>query len=178
MRSGTGSERDAYGSRVQRLHIWLDAECAARLDIRNDRGRNLMTLNVRGEGTSPRSTALSAEERDVAFEQAARYTALNAAEMITPRIVRETIELDDSAAAFDEGMAMIQANRLADARAIWEVALRRNRGSAALNFNLGAVCEAAGDLPAARKFFQSAIRLAPLEPRYREEMKRVGERRP
>src|SRR5207244_8183543 len=113
-----------------------------------------------------------------ACQQASRNTALNAAKTITPRSVSETIELDDSPAAFDEGMAIIQANRLADARAIWEVALRRNRGSAALNFNLGAVCEAAGDLPAARKFFQSAIRLAPLEPRYREEMKRVGERRP
>ncbi len=177
-RSAIGSERDAAGARVQRLHVWLDAQCDARLDIRDDRGKHLMTLSVRGEGTSPRSASLTAEERDVAFEQAARYAALNAADMITPRIVREAIELDDTAPSFEEGMSMIRGDRLQDARAIWEIALRRNRNSAALNFDLGAVCEAIGDLPAARRYFQVAIRLAPTESRYRDEMKKAGERRP
>jgi len=175
-RSAQGSERDIDGSRVQRLHVWLDAACEARLDIRNDRGRRLMTLTARGEGTSPRSTSLSAEEQDVAFDQAARYAALNAADMITPRIVRETIELDQTAPAFDEGLSMIQSNRFEDARAIWEVALRRNRNSAALNFNLGAVCEATGDVAAARKFFQAAVRLSPDERRYREELELLQRR--
>src|SRR5438270_4023418 len=177
-RSATGSERDAYGERVQRLHIWIDATCDAKLEVRDDHGQHLMTINVRGEGTSPRAMALSPEEREVAFEQAARYAAFNAADMITPRVVRETVELDDTAPAFDEGMSMIDANRLQDARAIWEVALRRNRDSAALNFNLGAICEATGDSAAARKYLQSAVRLAPNESRYRAEMRRAGERRP
>ena len=73
---------------------------------------------------------------------------------------------------------MIDSNRLADARAIWEVALRRHRDSAALNYNLGALCEAAGDVKSARKCLEAAVRLAPNEPRYRQEMKRAGQRRP
>src|SRR5262249_1027884 len=109
---------------------------------------------------------------------AARYAALNAAEMITPRVVKETIELEERAPSFEEGMAMIDANRLQDARAIWEVALQRNRNSAALNYNLAAVCEAAGDAASAKKYFQSAVRLAPNESRYRAEMRRAGSGRP
>ena len=176
-KSASGSEHDTYGERVQRMHIWIDAVCDAKLDVRDERGQHLMTLSVRGEGTSPRATSLTPEEREVAYEQAARYAAFNAADMITPRVVRETIELDQKAPAFDEGMSMIDANRLADARAIWEVALQRNRASAALNFNLGALCEAIGDSASARKYFQSAVRLAPKENRYRVEMRRAGERR-
>ena len=49
--------------------------------------------------------------------------------MITPRVVRETIEMDDSAPSFDEGMSMIRSERLEDARAIWEVTLRQHRDS-------------------------------------------------
>ena len=177
-RSATGSERDAYGERVQRMHIWIDCTCEAKLEVRDDHGQHLMTINVRGEGTSPRATSLTPEEREVAFEQAARYAAFNAADMITPRVVRETIELDETAPSFDAGMSMIDANRLQDARAIWEVALRRNRNSAALNFNLGAICEATGDTAAARKYLQAAVRLAPNESRYRVELRRAGERRP
>jgi tetratricopeptide (TPR) repeat protein len=177
-RNAIGSEHDAYGDRVQRMHMWIDASCEARLDIRDDHGQHVMTINVRGEGTSPRASTLSTEEREVAFDQAARYAAFNAADMITPRVVRETIELDDSAPSFSEGAAMIDANRLQDARAIWEVALRRNRESAALNFDLGAICEATGDFSAAKKYLQAAVRLAPNEPNYRAELRRAGERRP
>ena len=176
-RSATGSEHDAYGERVQRMHVWIDATCEAKLDVRDEHGQRLMAFSVRGEGTSPRASSLTPEEREVAFEQAARYAAFNAADMITPRVVRETIELDEAAPAFDEGMSMIDANRLQDARALWEVALRRNRASAPLNFNLGAICEAIGDSTSAKKYFQSAVRLAPNESRYRVEMRRAGERR-
>ena len=176
--SAVGSERDAYGERVQRMHVWVDAACDARLDIRDEHGQHVMTVNVRGEGTSPRASALTEEEREVAFDQAARYAAFNAANMITPRVTRETIELDETAPSFVEGMAMIDANRLEDARAIWEVALRNNRSSAALHFDLGALCEAIGDFTAAKKYLQTAVRLAPNETRYRTEMRRAGERRP
>jgi tetratricopeptide (TPR) repeat protein len=177
-RNAVGSERDQYGDRVQRMHMWMDATCEARVDIRNDHGEHLMSMSVRGEGTSPRSSALTDEEKQVAFDQAARYAALNAADMITPRVVKETIELDESAPAFEEGASMIEVNRLQDARAIWEAALQRNRNSAALNFNLAAVCEAAGDVASARKYFQAAVHLAPNESRYRAEMRRAGSRRP
>lgn len=175
-RSAQGSERDVDGARVQRLHVWLDAACEAKLDVRNENGRRLLTFTARGEGTSPRTASLTEEERDVAYEQAARYAAFNAADLITPRIVRETIELDESAPVFDEGMAMINSDRLQDARAIWEVALRQNRNSAALHYNLGAVCEATGDFSAAQRYLQSAVRLSPKERRYREELRMLQRR--
>src|SRR6266487_2883285 len=99
-RHAEGSEHDVDGGRVKRLHQWVDASCLARLDIRSDTGKRLYSLTAHGEGTSPRSTSLSAEERDVAYEQAARYAALSAAEMITPRTIRESIELDETAPSF------------------------------------------------------------------------------
>lgn len=171
-----GSERDVDGTRVRRLHEWVDASCLARIDVRSDRGKRLFSVTAHGEGTSPRGTRLSAEEKDVAYEQAARYAALNAAEMITPRQVRESIELDDTAPSFEEGMAMIHSDRLQDARAIWEVAVRLHRDSAPLYYNLGAVCEASGDLAAAHRYFQSAVRLSPSERRYREELQLLQRR--
>jgi len=58
-RNALGSERDAYGERVQRMHTWIDASCEARLEIRDDHGEHVMTINVRGEGTSPRGSTLT-----------------------------------------------------------------------------------------------------------------------
>jgi tetratricopeptide (TPR) repeat protein len=159
-RSAEGSERDETGERVKRLHRWVDVVCEGRMHVMDGSGRKLFSYTVRGEGTSPRSSSLSGDERAVAYRQAAHYAAATAAEAITPRKVRETIELDDSAPAFDEGFAMITSERLADARAIWEGALQHHRDSAPLRFNLGAVCEAAGDTKAARDYYQSAVRLS------------------
>jgi len=175
-RSAEGSERDFDGSRVRRIHHWVDASCLARLDIRSSTGKRLLSLTAHGEGTSPRAVALSAEEKDVAYDQATRYTAFSAADMITPRVVRETIELDDSAPSFDEGIAMIRSDRLEDARAIWEIALRQHRDSAPLYYNLGALCEALGDVPAAHRYLQSAVRLLPNEQRYRQELQLLQRR--
>ena len=166
-RSGEGSERDAFGERVRRLHMWVDAACDARLDVYATNGRKLFAFRVHGEGTSPRAVELSDEERDVAYEQAARYAALDAADAITPRIVRESIELDDTAPAFDEGVGLIYANRLTEARKLWQATLRRQRQSAALNFNLSAVCEALGDMKSAEEYLRAAVRLSPTEARYR-----------
>ena len=166
-RSAEGSERDAFGERVRRLHMWVDAACDARLDVYATNGRKLFAFRVHGEGTSPRAVELSDEERDVAYEQAARYAALDAADAITPRIVRESIELDDTAPAFDEGVSLIYANRLTEARKLWQATLRRQRQSAALNFNLSAVCEALGDMKSAEEYLRAAVRLSPTEARYR-----------
>ena len=168
--SAEGSERDNGGERVKRVHHWVDAACQARLDVMNPDGKRLFSYAVRGEGTSPRAATLTADEREVAYDQAARYAAIAAAEAITPRSVRESIELEENAPAFDEGYAMIEAGRLAEARALWEAAIQRHRDSASLHFNLGALCEAAGDLTAARDYYQSAVRLSPSERRYAREL--------
>lgn len=167
---GEGSERDTAGERVKRHHVWTDAVCSARIDVLDANAKRVLSFPVRGEGTSPRVGELTAEERGVALEQAARYAALSAAESVTPRRVRESIELDDSAPQFDEALAMIHSERLRDARAILETALRQHSDSAALHFDIAAVCEASGDLQAARDHFREALRLSPNTKQYRSEM--------
>jgi len=135
------------------------------------------SFTVKGEGTSPRSTSLTDDEREVAFAQAAHYAAVAAAESITPRAVRESIELDPAAPSFEEGYSMITSNRLADARAIWEAALRQHDGSAPLFFNLAALSEATGDVASAGRYFERAQKLQPDETRYRSELSLFHKRR-
>lgn len=176
-RTAEGSEHDVDGARVKRPHVWADAVCSARIDVlAGENGKRTMSFQVRGEGTSPRVSELTDEERNIALDQAARYAALEAQEEITPRKVRESIELDDTAPAFDDGLAMIGASRFADARAIWESALRRHHDSAPLQYDLGAVCEAMGDADAAREYYAEALRLSPKESRYRAELERFRKR--
>jgi tetratricopeptide (TPR) repeat protein len=170
-RSAEGSEYLDSGDRVKRMHHWIDAVCSARIDVLNSDGKRILSYTARGEGTSPRSVSLSPDERDVAFEQAARYAAVSAAEGITPRSVRESIELDETAPSFDDGYSMVSSERLEDARSIWQAAALRHRNSAALYFNLGAVSEAMGDLHAARDYFEKAASLSPKERRYATELR-------
>jgi tetratricopeptide (TPR) repeat protein len=170
-KTAEGSEHLDSGDRVKRMHHWIDAQCSARIDVLSSDGRKLFSYTVRGEGTSPRSVLLSADERDVAYEQAAHYAAVSAAEGITPRSVRESIELDENAPSFDDGYSMVSSERLEDARAIWQAAAVRHRDSAPLYFNLGAVSEAMGDLNAARGYFEKAATLSPKERRYATELR-------
>jgi len=170
-KSAEGSEHLDSGDRVKRMHHWIDAQCSARIDVLSADGKKLFSYTARGEGTSPRSVSLTPDERDVAYEQAARFAAVSAAEGITPRTVRETIELDENAPSFDDGFAMISSERFEDARAIWQAAAIRHRDSAPLYFNLGAVSEAMGDLRAARDCFERAASLSPKERRYATELR-------
>src|ERR1051325_11433547 len=177
-KSAKGSEHDPVtGERIRRTHRWVDAQCMARLAILagND-GKRLFAFSVTGEGTSPRARELSDDERDVAYLQAAHYAAVRAAEEITPRYVRESIELDENAPQFDEAWSMVRSGRLEDARAIWQSALRRHAADPALNYDLGAICEALGDLDAAHRYFQAAVKLSPKESLYRNELELLAKR--
>lgn len=177
-RHAEGSEHDVDGGRVRKTHQWIDATCTARIDVlRAADGKKTMSFTVKGEGTSPRSTSLTEDEREVAFAQAAHYAAVAAAESITPRAVRESIELDPAAPSFDEGYSMITSDRLADARAIWEAASRQHTASASLFFNLAALSEATGDVAAAGHYFELAQKLRPDETHYRSELSLFRKRR-
>jgi len=171
-RSAARSEREGAGRRI----VWLDAACEAQLEVRGTDGKRIAAFGARGEGTSPRVSVPTDDERQIAFGQAARYAALDAAQTITPRVIRDSIELDDSAPQFADGWRMIDADRLRDARAIWELALRTHRGSAALQYDLGALCEALGDVEAARGHLEAAVHLAPGQRRYREELAELPHR--
>jgi len=177
-RGGEGSTYDVDGARVKRKHVWIDATCHARIDvIQPSTAKRLFSFMAKGEGTSPRVAEITDEERDIAFEQAARYAAIEASEAITPRVVRESIELDDAAPLFDDGAAMINSGRLTSARNLWERELSRGKDSAALHYDLGAVCEALADLDCAHEHYRQAARLAPREPRYRSELELFRKRR-
>jgi len=169
-KSAEGSEHLESGERVKRMHHWIDATCSARIDVLGADGKKMFSYTVRGDGTSPRATSLTEDERDIAYEQAARYAAVIAADEITPRTMRETIELDDRAPSFDEGFAMIGSERFGDARSIWKAAATRHHDSAALVFDLAAVSEAIGDFAAARDYYEKAVRLSPRERRYATEL--------
>jgi tetratricopeptide (TPR) repeat protein len=175
-REGEGSVRDYAGNRVKRTLHWQDAVCHARMDVMSREMKWSSSFYGKGEGTSPRVEQITDEERNIALAQAARYAAVDAAERITPRRVKEMIPLDETAPSFDEGMLLIDSGRLAEARETWQVAVRHQPRNAALHFNLAAVCEALGDRKAAQSHYSIAKQLAPKEARYASEM-RLFERR-
>ncbi|HEV7243323.1 MAG TPA: hypothetical protein VGQ36_29120 [Thermoanaerobaculia bacterium] len=170
-REGEGSVRDYEGNRVKRKLTWVDAICTARIDVMSREMKRQSTFYGKGEGTSPRVEQLSAEEREAALHLAARHAAVDAAERITPRRVKEIIPLDETSPAFDEGMSLIESGRMREARTLWEAALRQQPRSAPLHFNLAAVCEALGDRRAAEGHYAAAHQLAPKEERYASEMR-------
>lgn len=177
-REGEGSARDYAGNRVKRTVKWEDAVCSVRIDVMSNEMKWKSSFYGKGEGTSPRVEQITDEERNVALLQAARYAGVDAAERITPRRVKEMIPLDETAPAFDEGMALIDSGRMAEARGRWEAALRQDPRNAALHFNLGAVCEALGDRKAAHGHYAAARAIAPKEPRYSTEMRLFEKRQP
>jgi tetratricopeptide (TPR) repeat protein len=168
---GEGNAYDFDGKRIRRKHRYIDATCSARLELQEAAARAAFdSFEVRGEGTSPRVERITRDEAEIARDQAARYAALAAAEQITPRRIRETIVLIEEAPEFAGAIAMVESGRLDAARRMWEGAVLRNRSSASLRHNLGAVCEALGDIPRATSYYEEAQRLAPGESRYRIEL--------
>lgn len=168
--SGEGSARASDGTRAARRDVWTATTCRARIDVIDAAtGKRRLTFTASGEGKSSRVREITGEERAAALAQAARYAAINAAEGITPRRVRETVELDPSAPALEETIPLLEAERYAEARDAWKAALARGRASPSLHYNLGVISEALGDVAAAQRHFREALRLAPGEPRYRVE---------
>jgi tetratricopeptide (TPR) repeat protein len=167
-REGEGSMRTVDGVRVKRRQLWVDATCSARIDLIDaTTRRRLSSFDVKGEGTSPRVEAVTDEERGIAYEQAARFAAIQASEAVTPRTIRESVELDESAPSYDTIVPLIDQGKLDQARAECYRALRKQLDSAPLHFNAAALNEALGDLPAAQRHYEEAQRLAPQESRYR-----------
>jgi hypothetical protein len=176
VRETEGGIRDADGNRVKRKGYQISAVCVARIEVLSRFLRPLSTFFAKGEGTSPRLEEVTEEERENALNDAARYAAIDAAERITPRRVRESIALDENAPDFEEAMAMIEGGKIAEARAIWQRAMQTQPRSAPLRFNLGAVSEAMGDRRAAELHYKAARQLAPAEPRYASELKLFAQR--
>lgn len=174
-RGGEGSARDADGKRTPRRVKWAEARCTARVEALTATGARF-SFAIKGEGTSTRTQTVGADEREDALMHAARFAAIDAAEKITPRKVRETILLEESVPALDEVLALIDRGNLTEARELWRGELRRQPSSAALHFNLGAICEAIGDRKVAEQHYNAAEKLAPKEKRYAAERRRFQRR--
>jgi hypothetical protein len=167
--SGDVSAYNVDGGRIKRHQVWIDMLCRARIDVLDAMLGRLTAFDVKGEGTSQRVAELTSEDRKVAAQQAARFAAISAAELVTPRRVRESIELDETAPGFTESIPLLEAGRLPELRNRWEVSLRDNQSSAALHYDLAAVSEALGDVGSARAQYEAAQRLAPTHQLYRSE---------
>jgi hypothetical protein len=178
LRETESTARDVDGKRLNQRLFQVNAICGARIEVLSRFLKPVSTYFAKGEGTSRRSESVTDEERENALSDAARYAAIDAAERITPRRVRESIVLDESAPAFAEGMTLIEAGRLAEARALWQRAMQTEARSPALRFNLAAVNEALGDRRAAEVHYNAARQLAPTEPRYASELKLFARRKP
>lgn len=164
--------RDIDGNRLKKQLFTIDGACVARIDVLTRGGKRVSSFYAKGQGTSPNRESITSDLKDDALNLAVRYAAVSAADRITPRRVRESILLDERSPAFADALAMIEADRLSDARTTLEAQLQRNPRSAPLRYNLGAIYEALGDRVAARKHYIAAKVLAPEEPRYAAEMKR------
>ena len=170
-REAEASMRDADGKRVKRKAFAAEAVCTARIAILSHTLKPLSSFEVKGEGSAPRVFKVTDEERAHALDDAAHHAAAKAAERITPRYVRESIALDEAAPALEEGLTLLDGERFAEVRALWETAEKKHPRSAPLQFNLAAVCEALGDRKAAERHYQNAKELAPKEARYSTELR-------
>jgi hypothetical protein len=173
-KSSEGTARTESGRESVTRH-WTEARCSTRVDVMDGTTmKRQFSLHVRGDGTSVPSATPSPDDHGHALDEAARHTAIAAAEMITPRRVREAIELDDSAARFDEANSWLDAGQLDRAREVFEAV--SHNGSAAAHFDLAAVCEALEDLDCAQSHYEQAQKLAPHDERFRAELRRFHRR--
>jgi hypothetical protein len=171
-KSAAGFERDVDGQKSPATKRWVETRCAVLVDVIDGRsGKRRDSFRITGDGSSPPMDTLSPETHERSAQNAARHTALNAAESMAPGKVRETIDLDDSAPDFDHAALLISAGELARARRFLESRLAGHADSAALAFDLGALCEALDDLPAARRYYDTAERLAPANAQFRTQIR-------
>jgi len=116
-----------------------------------------------------------ANEED-SWDEAMNDVAWQLVHSFTPRRTREEIDIDGKAPLAKEGIAKIDHDDLAGARALWEARLATFSASAPFHYNLGAVCEALHDLDAARTYYTRAGELAPHEPRYQQALDLLEDR--
>lgn len=173
----TYREKDKRGTVLIRTRHWAEAECEARVELVDGRtGAELAVVEAAGRHASGKTEYWSSSAADEALEKAAAEAAAQAVLLFTPRRVAEAIYLEKEAPAAAEGIAKIETGEYAEARSLWERALRIAPESAPLNYNLGAVSEALADTSAARIYYQRAIAFAPGEPKYRDALRLLEQR--
>ncbi len=157
--------RGSGASAVQVVEYWYVGSCSVELLVVDDAGKELTTLEVEGRYETGRRE--NAPEGVAVQEQAFWSSLEDAAKRLLDRTARKKLTVpvpfDEAAPLAAEGLAEIDAGRLAAARKLWEGALEANPSSAGLRFNLGAVQEAMGDAAAAKATYAEAVKLAPAD---------------
>ena len=163
-------EEKKNGAKTSVIKYYYKARCRASFEAVDANDAHIIAgFTVDGEDESAKtSKSLTDWDRDAAAGGALREISLAILRKITPRPERETIVLEKSAPGFNEAMALIKAEKLADARAVWERQLPANESSAALHYDLAAVSEAMGDFAAARTHYDRALALNPGQADYRK----------
>lgn len=169
-------EKDKEGNKVSRTKYWYRAECGASLTLVDAKGRDVASFEVEGDESSYKSDEPESYKEEITLNEAIDEAGQHAVSQFTPRTVTEDIRLEKDAPLAKEGIQEIEAGRYTQARVLWEGALKTSAGSAALQYNLGAVCEALGDTRAARRYYEEAIQLASGNEKYREALSKLEDR--
>ena len=152
------------GKDVVKYSYWGEAECSFQLTLVDGHdGTRLARFSTTKRATSPIYDEWRDSLRLTAEKSAVETSVDDALEQFTPRHVTDVLSLDDKAPRAAEGIELIKAENLREARALWEKAAKENPGSAGLAYNLGCVSEALGDSKAAAEWYEDAIRLEPSE---------------
>ncbi|MCL4808373.1 MAG: tetratricopeptide repeat protein [Thermoanaerobaculia bacterium] len=157
--------RGSGSSAVQVTEYWYLGSCSVELTVVDASGKELATLEVEGRYETSRRD--NAPEGVAVQEQAFWSSVDDAAKRLLDRTARKKMQVpipfDEAAPLAAEGLAEIDAGRLAAARTLWEGALAANPASAGLRFNLGAVQEALGDTAAAKASYEEALKVSPAD---------------
>jgi Tetratricopeptide repeat len=140
---------------------WYAGACAARIRLSDAKGRDLGAVSLSGT---------SEEKTDVvdfgAHISSGKQMMRQLVEMIRPHEMTLVFETDRKAPGDKEASSFIKKKDFAGARAVWEAQLAANPNNAAIHFSLAAVTEALGDIDAARKHYEEAVRLGPGEEKH------------
>lgn len=168
--------RGGGASAVQVTEYWYVGSCSAELTVVDAAGEKLTTLEVEGRfETSRRDHA----PEGVAVQEQAYWSSVDdAARRMLDQAARKKLHVpvpfDTEAPLAAEGLAEVDAGRLAAALTLWQGALEANPSSAGLRFNLGAVQEALGDATAAKASYEEALRISPADANATKALARLG----
>lgn len=170
-------EKQKDKSYVTKTYYWVTSSCNAIVRLIDGRdGRELTSFPVTSTRKSGESLQIYGYAAATVEAEALRSLVNDVRSGFTPRSEEESIVLDKKSPKFKDAMQQIKNRKIENARQLWEDTLAAGEESAALHYNLAAVCEALGDATAAREHYTEASKLDSASKLYREELGRFETR--
>ena len=170
-------EKQKDKSYVTKTYYRVTSSCNAVVRLIDGRdGRELTSYPVSSNRKSAESLQIYGYEAATVEAAALRALVNDVRAGFTPRSEEESIVLDKNAPKFKVAMQQIKNRKIENARKLWEDTLAAGEESAALHYNLAAVCEALGDATSAREHYNDATKLDSASKQYREELSRFEAR--